>query len=94
MSPRLTIRAPVPGALIVNLGDMAVRLTAGTYASNVHRVLNTHPTRDLYSVATFFNPHALYQVECVPTCRPEGGAPPPITFADHIHDMVRKTYAA
>ena len=85
---------PVPGALIVNLGDMVVRLTGGRYASNVHRVLNTRPGRDRYSVATFFNPHALYAVRCVPTCLPEKGEPAPITFADHIHDMVRKTYAA
>lgn len=86
--------APVPGALIVNLGDMMVRLTAGRYASNVHRVVNTAPDRNRYSVATFLNPHAFYQVACVPTCIPPGGAPEPITFADHIQDMVRKTYAA
>jgi isopenicillin N synthase-like dioxygenase len=86
--------SPVPGALIVNLGDMVVRLTAGRYASNVHRVLNTAPGRDRYSVATFFNPHALYTVECAPTCAPGDGKPDPITFADHIHEMVRKTYAA
>jgi isopenicillin N synthase-like dioxygenase len=86
--------APVPGALIVNLGDMVVRLTAGRYASNVHRVLNTVPGRDRYSVAAFFNPHAFYSVECVPTCVPESGKPEPIVFADHIQEMVRKTYAA
>jgi isopenicillin N synthase-like dioxygenase len=84
---------PVPGALIVNLGDMVVRLTGGRYASNVHRVINTQPDRDRYSVATFFNPHALYVVECVPTCVSEGAAPEPITFGDHINAMIRKTYA-
>jgi len=86
---------PIPGAFIVNLGDMVVRLTAGRYASNVHRVLNTASGRDRYSVATFFNPSAHHVVACAPTCRPERGVPPePITFADHIHDMVRRTYAA
>ena len=84
---------PVPGALIVNLGDMVVRLTAGRYASNVHRVINTQPERHRYSVATFFNPHALYVVECAPTCVPDQGAPQPITFGDHINAMIRKTYA-
>ncbi len=87
--------APIPGAFIVNLGDMVVRLTAGRYASNVHRVLNTAQGRDRYSVATFFNPNAQYVVACAPTFRPDHGPPPaPITFADHIHDMVRRTYAA
>ena len=86
--------SPVPGALIVNLGDMVVRLTAGRYASNLHRVLNKAPGRDRYSVATFFNPHAAYLVDCVPTCLPPSGKPAPITFADHIQAMVEKTYAA
>lgn len=86
--------APVTGALIVNLGDMVVRLTGGRYASNLHRVINTRPDRDRYSIATFFNPHAFYTVQCVPTCRSRSGAADPITFADYIQDMVRKTYAA
>jgi len=86
--------APVPGALIINLGDMVVRLTGGRYASNIHRVLNTEPGRDRYSVATFFNPHAFYTVECVPTCTPLPGQSQPITFADHINAMIEKTYAA
>ena len=85
---------PIPGALIVNLGDMVVRLTNGRYASNVHRVLNTAPGRDRYSVATFFNPNADYVVECAPTCLDDGPPPAPITFAEHITDMVWKTYAA
>ena len=86
--------SPVPGALIVNLGDMVVRLTAGRYASNVHRVMNGRPERHRYSVATFFNPSADYVVECAPTCTPEHGAPEPITFGDHINEMIRKTYAS
>jgi isopenicillin N synthase-like dioxygenase len=84
---------PVAGALIVNLGDLAVRLTAGRYASNVHRVLNTAPGRDRYSVATFFNPHGDYVFDCVPTCRSASPAES-ISFADHINDMLRRTYAA
>ena len=85
---------PIPGALIVNLGDMVVRLTGGRYASNVHRVLNTAPGRDRYSVATFFSPHAFYTVECVPTCASEPGRREPISFADHINAMIQATYAA
>ncbi len=73
---------------------MVVRLTAGRYASNPHRVLNRAPARDRYSVATFFNPHAFYVVDCVPSCRPLAGQPRPITFADHIQAMVEKTYAS
>ena len=86
--------APTPGALIVNLGDMVVRLTGGRYASNVHRVLTTAPGRDRYSVATFFNPHAFYTVECVPSCVSEPGRGEPVSFAEHINAKIRETYAA
>jgi isopenicillin N synthase-like dioxygenase len=85
---------PTPGALIVNLGDMVVRLTGGRYASNVHRVLTTAPGRNRYSVATFFNPNAFYTVACVPTCLDEAGAGEPVSFAEHINAKIRQTYAA
>jgi isopenicillin N synthase-like dioxygenase len=84
----------VPGALIVNLGDMVVRLTGGRYASNVHRVLNRRPDRHRYSVTTFFNPHTFYAVDCVPSCAPAGAEPRPITFADRINEMIGRTYGA
>jgi isopenicillin N synthase-like dioxygenase len=84
---------PIPGALIVNLGDMVVRMTVGRYASNVHRVINTHPERHHYSVATFFNLHAHHVADHVPTCRPTNRGLEPATFADHINEMIQKTYA-
>jgi len=85
---------PIPGALIVNLGDMVVRLTGGRYASNVHRVRNFASGRHRYSVATFFNPHAFYTVECVPSCATEPGRLGPVSFAEHINAMIKTTYAA
>ena len=83
---------PVPGAFIVNLGDMVVRMTAGRYASNVHRVINRAPQRHRYSVPTFFNPPGYYMVDRVPTCAGEG-KPPPIRFNDYIEEMAKRTYA-
>lgn len=85
---------PAPGAMIINLGDMVVRVTGGRDASNVDRVLPTAPDRDRYSVATFINPHADYTLDHAPTWAPERDRLNPITFADHINAMVAKTYAA
>jgi len=83
---------PVPGAFIVNLGDMVVRMTAGRYASNVHRVINRAPDRHRYSVATFFNPPGYYIVRRMPNCDGADQAPP-IRFHDYIEDMAKRTYA-
>jgi len=89
------IRAtPIPGTLIVNLGDMVRRWTNDIYYSTMHRALNNVSGVDRYSVASFFNPNYLYRVECVPTCRPEVGEPlyPPCTVGEHIKEMFEKTY--
>jgi isopenicillin N synthase-like dioxygenase len=90
------IRAtPIPGTLVVNLGDMVRRLTNDLYHSTMHRVLNTAAGRDRYSVASFMNVHHAWRVECVPTCRPETGEPlyPPCTVGEHIREMFERTYA-
>jgi isopenicillin N synthase-like dioxygenase len=86
---------PVPGAFIVNIGDMMQRWTNDLYVSTPHRVLNRSP-RDRYSAAFFFDPSYYTQVECLPTCcdadRP--ARYPPITSGEHLAAMYRKTYGA
>jgi isopenicillin N synthase-like dioxygenase len=90
------IRAePVPGAFVVNLGDMVPRITNGLYNSTPHRVLNNVSGGDRYSSPTFFNPRYTYGFDCVPTCRDLADAPPPtLTFGEHIREMFRRTYQA
>jgi len=86
---------PVPGAFVINLGDMVPRMTNGLYHSNYHRVLNNVAGTDRYSVATFFNPPFDYVFACAPTCLPDGEQPPaPCSFGEHIQDMMRRTQAA
>jgi isopenicillin N synthase-like dioxygenase len=91
------IRAtPVPGTFVVNLGDMIKRWTNDLYHSNMHRVLNGGGAgRDRYSMALFFNPDPFTRVECVPSCRPERGAPKyaPCTAGEHVTEMIRRSYA-
>jgi isopenicillin N synthase-like dioxygenase len=89
------IRAtPIPGTLIINLGDMMRRWTNDLYHSTMHRVLNAASGQDRYSVASFFNPSYSFRVECVPTCRPEADEPlyPPCTVGEHLKEMFERTY--
>jgi isopenicillin N synthase-like dioxygenase len=87
------IRAtPVPGTLVINLGDMIRRWTNDVYRSTMHRVFNASSGRDRYSVASFFNVNHAWRVECLPTCRPETGDPlyPPCTVGEHIREMFER----
>ena len=84
---------PIPGTLVINLGDMMARWTNDLYQSTPHRVINTSG-RERYSIAFFHdvNYHAL--VECLPTCRDPANPAKyePILAGDHIYDMYQKTY--
>lgn len=56
---------PIPGALVVNIGDMLDRLTQGLYRSAPHRVVNTSG-RDRLSWPLFFDPAFDAVVEPLP----------------------------
>ena len=84
---------PVPGAFVVNLGDMIARWTNDTYRSTLHRVVNTSG-RERYSIPFFYAGNPDYEVACIPTCLKDGEAPKydPITVEEHLNSMYRKTY--
>ncbi|KAE8145249.1 oxidoreductase [Aspergillus avenaceus] len=66
---------PVPGALVVNLGNLMMRWTNDRYLSNLHRVINTSGN-ERYSVPFFFGGNPDYVVECLPSEETEGKYPP------------------
>jgi isopenicillin N synthase-like dioxygenase len=86
---------PMPGAFIVNIGDMMARWSNDLYTSTPHRVLNRSP-HDRYSVVFFCDPAHDTRVECLPSCTgPE--RPPryaPTTSGEHLAEMYRRTYGA
>jgi isopenicillin N synthase-like dioxygenase len=58
----------VPGALLVNTGNLIVHWTNGKYLSTKHRVINTNEV-DRYSIPVFFGPSGDAMIECLPTCQ-------------------------
>ncbi|KAL4953473.1 Clavaminate synthase-like protein [Aspergillus filifer] len=65
---------PIPGTLVVNIGDFLQRLSNNRFKSTVHRVYNRQP-HSRYSMPFFlgFNPESVCRV--VSTCVKEGEKP-------------------
>jgi isopenicillin N synthase-like dioxygenase len=84
---------PVPGALVVNLGDLIARWTNDRYRSTPHRVVNRSGRRR-YSVPFFLSGAPDYEVSCLPACLAPGEQPkyPPITAEAHLRERYRQTY--
>lgn len=84
---------PIPGAYVVNLGDMIARWTNGRYRSTMHRVIN-RSGRERYSIPFFYTGNPDHEVRCIESCLAPGQTPsyPPITVAGHIQAMYAKTY--
>ena len=83
---------PVPGAFVVNLGDLVPEWTNGLYHSSLHRVMNKRPDKDRYSVVLFYNPRYETVVETVPTCLAPGEKPRP-SFVSGEHRQQRAAAA-
>lgn len=87
---------PLPGAFVVNLGDMMPVWTNGAYHSNAHRVRNRSPERHRYSVPFFQDLNYYSRIECLPAFRTPDGPPrfAPRTAGEHFELMFRKTREA
>jgi isopenicillin N synthase-like dioxygenase len=82
--------APVPGAFVVNIGDLMMRWTNDRWVSTLHRVAN--PPRVLarrsrrISLVFFQTPNYDASIECIPTCVAPGEVAKydPITAGDYL----------
>lgn len=76
---------PIPGAFVINVGDLMQRRTNDRYVSTMHRVIGV-PGTDRYSIACFFDLDHDARIECLPTCA-SSDVPPrhaPITAGEHL----------
>ena len=81
---------PLPGAMVVNLGNLMMRWTNDRYLSNLHRVINKSG-KERYSVPFFFSGNPDFLVECFPSCKD------PLLGAKHasvkVEDWIGGRYA-
>ncbi len=80
---------PVPGSLIVNIGDLMARWTNDRWVSTMHRVVPPDPgpgaAADRMSIAFFMQPNDDAAIACLPTCT-DAEHPPryaPVTSGEH-----------
>ncbi len=86
--------APVlPGAFLVNIGQMLTRWTNDVFPSTPHRVVNL-AGRERFSIPFFFDPDFEAVVSCLPTCSDQDHPPKhaPIRYLDHILAFTNKNF--
>jgi len=59
---------PMPGAFVVNIGDLFARWTNDLYSSNLHRAVNYSGGARI-SVPFFVYPRGNFEIECLATCQ-------------------------
>jgi isopenicillin N synthase-like dioxygenase len=88
---------PIPGAFVINLGDMLSMWTNNRWTSTNHRVVgfdrNGLAPKSRLSIPFFYNPSAKVMVECLPTCLEPGATPlhPPIAAGDYLMAKINAT---
>ncbi|MCY4191096.1 MAG: isopenicillin N synthase family oxygenase [Rhodospirillaceae bacterium] len=84
------VAEPVPGAFVVNVGDLLARWTNDCFASTPHRVVNA-TGKERLSIAVFVDPNEDTVID--PICVGDELAKyPPVTVAGHIVGRFDKSF--
>ena len=101
------ISAPaIPGAVLINTGDLLQRWSNDVFCSTQHRVALTQRNHasgdrthvpnlsDRYSIAFFCQPDADTLITCLPSCHSRDNPPkyPPVTSGDYLLSRLQATY--
>jgi isopenicillin N synthase-like dioxygenase len=83
---------PLPGAFVINIGDMLEAWTNGRFVATSHRVLRTAHER--YAFPLFFAVDYDTVVSPLPSCVPPGTAPryPAIRAGQHLFAQTARTF--
>ncbi|KAL3469291.1 Clavaminate synthase-like protein [Aspergillus californicus] len=82
---------PIPGTLVVNVGDFMSFWTGGKFRSTVHRATNL-TGKDRYSIPFFFGVNYEATVEVLPTCVGNGDKREAVKAGQYVRDRLSKSY--
>ncbi|KAH8822596.1 hypothetical protein DL96DRAFT_1618403 [Flagelloscypha sp. PMI_526] len=81
---------PIPGTLVINLGDQFARWTNDIFKSTVHRAINRSGVQR-YSIPLFFGTDYEVKLEPIPGCGPPKYEPI-ITAGEYVKMKLKETY--
>jgi isopenicillin N synthase-like dioxygenase len=91
---------PVPGAFVINIGDLMALWTNDRWVSTMHRVVNPPPEEGglqrRQSLAFFHQPNWFAEIACLPSCLPAGEAPKysPVLSGPYLMGKFKSTVTA
>lgn len=86
---------PIPGTLVVNIGDMMQVWSNGRYTPTLHRVINMAKGKDRTSVAFFYEPAFEASVSPIPELLERSSEPPlysSVRYGSHLESKVLSNF--
>ncbi|ETW82213.1 hypothetical protein HETIRDRAFT_475686 [Heterobasidion irregulare TC 32-1] len=84
---------PIPGTLVINIGDQLARWTNDVFKSTVHRAINRSGIRR-YSIPLFFGTDYDVQLEPIPSCVSDDRPPryDVVTAGEYVKERLKAAY--